>query len=78
MRLQYDKSGGSAVEQKEGHLTSELVGKRGSTYQKKKISHIRNSEGKLIPVEVKSSKGQGETVYDERLGEILFNISTNK
>jgi hypothetical protein len=76
--LDYDKSGGSAVEQKEGHLTSELVGRRGSTYQKKKISHIRNSEGKLIPVEVKSSKGQGETVYDERLGEILFNISTNK
>ena len=41
-------------------------------------NHIRNSEGKLIPVEIKSSQGQGETVYDARLGEILFNISTNK
>ena len=68
----------SAVNSLEKKYSSSLVGKRGSDYQKKKITHIRNSEGKLIPVEIKSSKGQGETVYDSRLGEVLFNISTNK
>ena len=76
--LDYDSAKGSAVNKTENKYTSSLVGKRGSDYRKKKITHVRNSEGKLIPVEIKSSKGQGETVYDSRLGEVLFNISTNK
>jgi len=76
--LDYDSSKGSAVNKTEPKYNSSLVGGRGSDYKKKKINHIRNSEGKLIPVEIKSSQGQGETVYDARLGEILFNISTNK
>ena len=76
--LDYDSTRGSVVDSKENKYASDLVGARGSDYKKKKINHIRNSEGKLIPVEIKSSQGQGETVYDARLGEILFNISTNK
>lgn len=76
--LDYDSSKGSAVYANKNKYSSDLVGERGSDYKKKKISHIRNSEGKLVPVEIKSSQGQGETVYDARLGEILFNISTNK
>ena len=39
---------------------------------------MKNSEGETIPVKVKSSKGKGETVYDSRFAEVLFNISTNK
>jgi hypothetical protein len=76
--LDYDSSRGSAVHNVETKHESSLVAERGSDYRVKKINHIRNSEGKLIPVEVKSSQGQGETVYDSRMGEILFNISTNK
>jgi len=76
--LGYDSSRASVVNIDKEKYSSDLVGRRGSDYKKKKVSHVRNSEGKLIPVEIKSSQGQGETVYDARLGEILFNISTNK
>ena len=76
--LGYDSSRASVVNKDKEKYSSDLVGRRGSDYKKKNVSHIRNSEGKLIPVEIKSSQGQGETVYDARLGEILFNISTNK
>jgi hypothetical protein len=76
--LDYDASKSSAVSKEVKKYSSDLVGRRGSDYKTKKVNHVRNSEGQLIPVEVKSSQGQGETVYDSRLGEILFNISTNK
>jgi len=76
--LDTDSSKGSAINKNEKDYTSDFVGARGSDYKNNKKVFMRNSEGKLIPVGVKSSKGKGETVYDSRFAEVLFNISTNK
>jgi len=76
--LSTDASKGNAVALIKDKHSSDFVGERGSNYSKNKKTFMRNSEGKLIPVNIKSSKGQGETVYDSRFAEVLFNISTNK
>ena len=76
--LSADASKGNTVTLIKDRHKSDYVGERGSNYSKDKKTFIRNSEGKLIPVNIKSSKGQGETVYDSRFAEVLFNISTNK
>ena len=72
-----DKSKGFAVDLNLEKYRSESVGERGSDYVKERKTFVRDSEGKLIPVMAKASKGKGETVYDARLGEVLFNISVN-
>jgi len=69
---------GNAVSLIKDRYTSEYVGERGSDYTNSKKVFMRNEEGELIPVGVKNSKGKGETVYDARFAEVLFNISTNK
>ena len=76
--LSADASKGNTVALIKDKHASDYVGERGSNYSKNKKTFMRNSEGKLIPVNIKSSKGQGETVYDSRFAEVLFNISTNK
>jgi hypothetical protein len=76
--LNVDAKNGNAISLIKDRYKSDYVGERGSDYSKSKKSFIRNNEGNLIPVNIKSSKGQGETVYDARFAEVLFNILTNK
>jgi hypothetical protein len=73
-----DASAGVAAGLNLEKYTSESVGERGSDWKKTRKTFVRNSEGKLVPVMAKASKGKGETVYDARLAEVLFNISNNK
>jgi hypothetical protein len=53
----------------------ETVGERGTDFSKKRKTFVKNDKGELIPVMAKVSRGKGETVYDSKLGEVLFNIS---
>ena len=71
----FDKSKGFSVNQQSETHKSELVGVRGSDYKKERKTFVKNSNGELIPVIAKASTVQGETLYDSRLGEVLFNIS---
>lgn len=73
-----DASAGVAAGLNLQKYTSETVGARGSDWKKTRKTFVRNSEGKLIPIIAKASKGKGETVYDARLAEVLFNISGDK
>jgi hypothetical protein len=72
-----DASKGFAADLNINKYKAEVVGNRGSDYAKERKTFIINSNGKLVPVMAKASKGKGETVYDARLGEVLFNISAN-
>ena len=54
---------------------TEVVGERGTDYSKKRKTYVKNDKGELVPVMAKASRGKGETVYDAKLGEVLFNIS---
>jgi hypothetical protein len=72
-----DKSKGFAVDLNLEKYKSDAVGERGSDYVKERKTFVRDAKGKLIPIMSKASKGKGETVYDARLGEVLFNISVN-
>ena len=76
--LSVDSSNASVVAANNKKYMSDLVGEKGSDYTNVKKVFMKNSEGKSIPVQVKSSKGKGETVYDSRFAEVLFNISTDK
>lgn len=76
--LDIDSSNASAVTANNKKYMSDLVGEKGSDYTNFKKVFMKNSEGESIPVKVKSSKGKGETVYDSRFAEVLFNISTDK
>lgn len=72
-----DASAGFAVGLNTDKYKSDIVGVKDSAATKIRKTFIRDSDGKLIPVMAKASKGKGETVYDARLGEVLFNISSN-
>ena len=72
-----DKSKGFAVDLNLDKYKSDNVGEREIDQKKERKTFVRNANGKLIPVMSKASKGKGETVYDARLGEVLFNISAN-
>ena len=76
--LSVDSSNASVVAANNKKYMSDLVGEKGSDYTNVKKVFMKNSEGKSIPIQVKSSKGKGETVYDSRFAEVLFNISTDK
>ncbi len=71
-----DKSKGFAVDLNLDKYKSDKVGEREIDQTNQRKTFVRDSNGKLIPVMAKASKGKGETVYDARLGEVLFNIST--
>ena len=71
----HDKTKGYSSNQQSEKYKSELVGVRGSDYKKERKTFVKNSKGELIPVIAKASSSQGETLYDSRLGEVLFNIS---
>ena len=73
-----DASAGVAAGLNLEKYTSESVGTRGTDFKKTRKTFVRNTEGKLVPVMAKASKGKGETVYDARLAEVLFNISNDK
>ena len=73
-----DQSQGFASSLNLKKYTSDVIGNRGTDYVKERKTFIRDSNGKLVPVMAKASKGKGETLYDSRLGEVLFNISANK
>ena len=72
-----DQSEGFAADLNLDKYKTENVGGREIDQTKERKTFIRDSNGKLIPVMAKASKGKGETVYDARLGEVLFNISVN-
>jgi hypothetical protein len=72
-----DQSKGFAAGLNIEKYKSDAVGEKSSDHVKERKTFIKDSNGKLIPVMAKASKGKGETVYDARLGEVLFNISVN-
>lgn len=72
-----DASAGFAVDLNIDKYKSDVVGEKDSASTKTRKTFVRNTKGKLVPVMAKASKGKGETVYDARLGEVLFNISSN-
>ena len=47
-------------------------------YSKERKTWVKNSKGELVPVMAKSGGGKGETIYDARFAEVLFNVSTSK
>ena len=72
-----DASAGFAVDLNINKYKSDVVGEKDSAGTKTRKTFVRDNKGKLVPVMAKASKGKGETVYDARLGEVLFNISSN-
>jgi len=76
--LSADASGGLAAGLNLDNYRSEFIGERGTDYSKERKTWVRNSEGELIPVMAKSGGGNGETIYDARFAEVLFNVSTSK
>ena len=76
--ISMDASKGNAVELIKDRQSTDFVAEKGSDYTNSRKVFMKNAEGKSIPIQVKSSKGKGETVYDSRFAEVLFNISTNK
>ena len=75
---EYDKSKGRSSNSQEEKYKSELIGERGTDYSKKTKKMFRDSQGNMIPVSVDTSSGQGETLYDSRFAEVLFNISNEE
>ena len=72
-----DQSKGFAVDLNIDKYRTDNVGGREIDQKNKRKTFVRDSNGNLIPVMAKASKGKGETIYDARLGEVLFNISSN-
>lgn len=72
--IDYDKTAGFAVGVNRSGL--DAVGERTSSTTNKKIVHIKDSNGKNIPVSILQNSKNGETVYDENAAEVLFNISS--
>ena len=59
------------------NFKDDVVGEKSSQSKKERKTFFKDTNGKLIPVMAKASRGKGETVYDARLGEVLFNISSS-
>jgi hypothetical protein len=72
-----DKSKGFAVDLDIEKYKSDAVGEKSSDSKKTRKTFIKDANGRLVPIMAKTSKGKGETVYDARLGEVLFNISSS-
>ncbi len=72
-----DASAGFAVDLNIDKYKSDNVGEKDSASTKTRKTFVRDASGRLVAVMAKASKGKGETVYDARLGEVLFNISSN-
>jgi hypothetical protein len=72
-----DKSKGFAVDLDIEKYKSDAVGEKSSDSKKTRKTFIKDANGMLVPIMAKTSKGKGETVYDARLGEVLFNISSS-
>lgn len=70
-----DKTKGFSSRDRNKKYDSDLVGIRGSDYKKEIKTFVRDKNGELVPIMAKTSSSQGETLYDARLGEVLFNIS---
>ena len=76
--LSADASGGLAAGLNLDNYRSEFIGERGTDYSKERKTWVKNSKGELVPVMAKSGGGKGETIYDARFAEVLFNVSTSK
>jgi|13_taG_2_1085334.scaffolds.fasta_scaffold03204_2 hypothetical protein len=73
----YDGSKGVAVQGTSLTKDYDRVGEWNSEYTRTKKVAIRKEDGSVVHVKtVKGSKG--ETVYDQKMADILFNITTNK
>ena len=72
-----DKSKGFAVDLDIEKYKSDVVGEKSSDNKSSRKTFFKDSNGRLVPIMAKASKGKGETVYDARLGEVLFNISSS-
>jgi len=76
--LKADASNGLATSLNLEKYTTDSIGERNTDFSKERKTWVRNSEGELIPVMAKSGGGKGETIYDSRFAEVLFNVSTSK
>ena len=72
-----DMSKGFAVDLNLDKYKDDAVGEKSSQSKKERKTFFKDASGKLVPVMAKASRGKGETVYDARLGEVLFNISSS-
>ena len=75
--LQYDKSKGVAVNSDKTGKNYDRVGEFNSEYTRNKKIAVRKDDGTIVNVKTRQG-GKGETLYDQNMAEILFNISTSK
>jgi len=76
--LNADASKGLATGINLEKYTSDSIGERDTDFSKERKTWVKNAEGQLVPVMAKSGDGKGETIYDSRFAEVLFNVSTSK
>ena len=74
----FDKSKGYAANFNEEKYKSDIIAKRGTDYSKRVKRIFKDADGNAIPVMTTTSSGQGETLYDARFAEVLFNISNEE
>ena len=73
----YDKSSGRSLNSDASGKGYDRVGEFNSEYTRNKKTAIRKADGSIVEVSVKQG-GKGETIYDQNMADILFNISTSK
>lgn len=74
---EYNKSSASASNNSSHSDKYDRVGEYNSTYTRNKKINIRKEDGSIIEVMTKQG-AKGETIYDQKMAEILFNISIDK
>lgn len=74
---QYDKSNSNSVNSDYSGKGYDRVGEFNSEYTRNKKTAIRKSDGSIVEVSIRQG-GKGETIYDQKMADILFNISTSK
>ena len=73
----YDKSNGRSLNSDASGKGYDRVGEFNSEYTRNKKTAIRKPDGTIVEVSIKQG-GKGETIYDQKMADILFNISTSK
>jgi hypothetical protein len=73
----YDKTSGRSLNSDAIGKSYDRVGEFNSEYTRNKKTAIRKADGSIVEISVKQG-GKGETIYDQKMADILFNISTSK
>ena len=73
----YQKKSGNSINKDFSGKPYDRVGEFNSEYTRNKKTAIRKEDGTIVEVSVKQG-GKGETIYDQKMADILFNISSSK